>query len=329
MEESKIIDLAIAQLDRQFGVGTVMKLGNSVSHKWPSIPTGVPTLDKILGIGGLPIGRIVEIYGPESSGKSTVSLSLVAQAQKLGLNCAYIDAEHALDPSYMLNLGINLDNLWLAQPNYGEEALAIVDKLVRTGEISLIIVDSVASLVPKAELEGEMEANQMGLQARMMAKGMRKLVALANDNKTLIVFINQLRSKIGVMFGNPETTPGGKALQYASSVRIDLRKKEDLKNKEGESIGIKIKAKITKNKMASPMKIAEFDIYYGQGIDEYGAILDLGLAAGIFTANGAWIALDGENFGHGRPKSIIRLKEDAKLYSEIKKRIENIDIVKY
>ena len=211
MEESKALDMAIALLDKQFGVGTVMKLGNAKTQTWPAISTGAPTLDKILGIGGLPRGRIVEIYGPESSGKSTISLSLVAQAQKMGLRCAYIDAEHALDPAYMMDLGINLDDLLLAQPNYGEEALEIVDKLVKTGDVGLIIVDSVAALVPKAELEGEMDANQMGLQARMMAKALRKITALANDNKTLIVFINQIRMKIGVMFGNPETTPGGRA----------------------------------------------------------------------------------------------------------------------
>ncbi len=323
MEDSKALDLAIALLDKQFGVGTVMKLGNSPPQKWPSIPTGAPTLDKMLGIGGLPKGRIVEIYGPESSGKSTVSLSLVAQAQKMGIRCAYIDAEHALDPSYMMDLGINLDELLLAQPNYGEEALEIVDKLVRTGEVGLIIVDSVASLVPKAELEGEMEASQMGLQARMMAKGMRKIVALANENKTLVVFINQLRSKIGIMFGNPETTPGGKALQYASSVRIDLRKKEDIKNKDGEAIGIRVKAKIIKNKMAPPMKIAEFDIFYGRGIDQHGSILDLGLLSGLFVQKGAWMFYDGENFAQGRENAIAKLKNDEEMYEDIKKRINN------
>jgi recombination protein RecA len=308
MEESKALDMAIALLDKQFGVGTVMKLGNAKTQTWPAISTGAPTLDKILGIGGLPRGRIVEIYGPESSGKSTISLSLVAQAQKMGLRCAYIDAEHALDPAYMMDLGINLDDLLLAQPNYGEEALEIVDKLVKTGDVGLIIVDSVAALVPKAELEGEMDANQMGLQARMMAKALRKITALANDNKTLIVFINQIRMKIGVMFGNPETTPGGRALPYAASVRIDLRKKEDIKNKEGDSIGIKVKAKVIKNKMAPPLKIAEFDIFYGRGIDQYGSILDLALSIGIFTQKGAWIFLDGENFAQGRENAIGKLR---------------------
>jgi len=324
MEESKTIDLAIAKLDKQFGTGTVMKLGNSIAQQWPSISTGAPTLDKILGIGGLPKGRIVEIFGPESSGKSTISLSLVAQAQKMGIRCAYIDAEHALDPSYMMDLGINLDDLLLAQPHYGEEALEIVDTLVRTGEVGLIIVDSVASLVPKAELDGEMEANQMGLQARMMAKALRKITALANDNGTLIVFINQIRMKIGIMFGNPETTPGGRALPYAASVRIDLRRREDIKNKEGDSVGIRVKAKVIKNKMAAPLKVAEFDIYYGKGIDQYGSVLDLGFDNGVFNQKGAWIFLDGENFAQGRENAINKIKDDPKLFEQIKLRVENV-----
>lgn len=324
MDESKTIDLAIAKLDKQFGTGTVMKLGNSIAQQWPSISTGAPTLDKILGIGGLPKGRIVEIFGPESSGKSTISLSLVAQAQKMGIRCAYIDAEHALDPSYMMDLGINLDDLLLAQPHYGEEALEIVDTLVRTGEVGLIIVDSVASLVPKAELDGEMEANQMGLQARMMAKALRKITALANDNGTLIVFINQIRMKIGIMFGNPETTPGGRALPYAASVRIDLRRREDIKNKEGDSVGIRVKAKVIKNKMAAPLKVAEFDIYYGKGIDQYGSVLDLGFDNGVFNQKGAWIFLDGENFAQGRENAINKIKDDPKLFEQIKLRVENV-----
>ena len=323
MEESKSLDLAISLLDKQFGIGTVMKLGNSKSQPWPAISTGAPTLDKILGIGGLPRGRIVEIFGPESSGKSTISLSLVVQAQKMGLRCAYIDAEHALDPSYMLDLGINLEDLLLAQPHYGEEALEIVDKLIKTGEIGLIIVDSVASLVPKAELDGEMDANQMGLQARMMAKALRKITALANENKTLVVFINQIRMKIGIMFGNPETTPGGRALPYAASVRIDLRRKEDIKNKEGDSVGIKVKAKVIKNKMAPPLKIAEFDIYYGKGIDQHGSVVDLALSLGILVQKGAWVFLDGENFAQGKENAINKLKNDLELYEKLKSRIED------
>jgi recombination protein RecA len=323
MSDEKSLELAIAQLERQFGAGAVMRLGSSKVQQWPSVPTGALSLDSILGIDGLPLGRIVEIYGPESSGKSTISLSLVAQAQQMGLKCAYIDAEHALDPSYMAALGINLDDLLLAQPDYGEQALEIVDKLIRTGEIGVVIVDSVASLVPKAELEGDMEANQMGLQARMMSKALRKLVGLANEHKTLIVFINQLRSKIGIMFGNPETTPGGMALKYAASVRIDLRKKEDIKDKSGESIGIKVKAKVIKNKMAPPMKITEFDIYYGKGVDNFGCLLDIGFQKGIFTQRGAWVYYEGESFSQGRDNAIDKLKNDPELVIKIEEIIKN------
>lgn len=322
MEESKSLELAIAQLERQFGIGAVMKLGAHTSSPWPSVSTGAPTLDKILGIGGLPLGRVVEIYGPESSGKSTIALSTVAQAQKQGLRCAYIDAEHALDPGYMTALGVDLDELLLAQPDYGEQALEIVDKLIRTGEVGVIVIDSVAALVPKAELEGDMEANQMGLQARMMSKALRKIVALANEHKTLVIFINQLRMKIGIMFGNPETTPGGRALPYAASVRIDIRKKEDIKDKAGDSIGIKVKVKIIKNKMAPPLKVTEFDIYYGKGVDMYGSLLDLGFMSGIFTQKGAWVYYNGEMFSQGRDNAINKLKEDNNVYKEIAKLLD-------
>ncbi len=277
----------------------------------------------ILGNGGLPLGRVVEIYGPESSGKSTISLSVVAQAQKMGLKCAYIDAEHALDPVYMQALGVDLDELLLAQPDYGEQALEIADKLIRTGEIGVVVIDSVAALVPKAELEGDMEANQMGLQARMMAKGLRKIVGLANEHKTLVIFINQIRMKIGIMFGNPETTPGGRALPYAASVRIDVRKKEDLKDKAGDSIGIKVKAKIIKNKMAPPLKVTEFDIYYGKGVDNFGCLLDVGLQKGIFTQRGAWVYYQGESFSQGRDNAIDKIKQDPELVKEIEEQIKN------
>jgi recombination protein RecA len=320
MEDSKALDVVIAQLERQFGVGTVFPLGKANVEKWPSIPTGAPTLDKILGIGGLPRGRIVEIYGPESSGKSTIALTVITEAQKMGLKCAYIDAEHALDPIYMQALGVDLDELIFSQPDYGEQALEIVDRLVRTGEVGVIVIDSVASLIPKAELEGEMESAQMGLQARLMAKAMRKLVSAASESKTLLLFINQLRSKIGIMFGNPETTPGGMALKYAASVRIDLRKKEDLKDKAGDAIGIKVKAKIIKNKMAPPLKITEFDILYGKGIDQFGCLFDLALSQGMFTQKGAWVYLDGENFAQGRDNAVEKLKLDPKLIALIKEK---------
>lgn len=321
MSDEKSLELAIAQLERQFGTGAVMRLGSSEIKKWPAVSTGALSLDSVLGIRGLPLGRIVEIYGPESSGKSTIALSLIAQAQKMGLKCAYVDAEHALDPVYMDAVGVNLEDLLLAQPDYGEQALEIVDKLIRTGEIGVVVVDSVASLVPKAELEGDMEANQMGLQARMMSKALRKLVGLANEHKTLIVFINQLRNKIGIMFGNPETTPGGMALKYAASVRIDVRKKEDLKDKAGDSIGIKVKAKIIKNKMAPPMKITEFDIYYGRGVDNYGCLLDLALQKGIFTQKGAWVYYNGESFSQGRDNAIEKLKNDSDLVKKLEESI--------
>jgi len=323
MDESKQLELAIAQIEKQFGAGSVMRLGSSDFESWPAVPTGALSLDRILGIGGLPRGRVVEIYGPESSGKSTLALSVVAQAQKMGLRCAYIDAEHALDPVYMQALGVDLDELLLAQPDYGEQGLEIVDKLIRTGEIGVIVVDSVASLIPKAELEGEMESAQMGLQARMMAKAMRKLVGLANQHKTLIIFINQLRSKIGIMFGNPETTPGGMALKYACSVRIDIRKKEDIKDKTGNAVGIVSKVKIIKNKMAPPMKITEFSIIYGTGIDQYGCVLDVAIADGLFTQKGAWIYYGGELFAQGRENALTQLRDNAELFEEVKKQLNN------
>ena len=236
----------------------------------------------------------------------------------MGLTCAYIDAEHALDPVYMQAVGIDLDNLLLAQPDYGEQGFDIADRLLRTGDIGLIVIDSVAALVPKAELDGEMEQMQMGLQARMMAKAMRKLTGLASQHDTLIIFINQLRNKIGVMFGNPETTPGGFALKYAASVRIDVRKKEDLKDKHGDPTGIKVKAKIIKNKMAPPMKVVEFDIVYARGIDEFGCIFDLGIDKGILTQKGAWVYYNGENFSQGRDNAIEKLKDSPEIVSAIK-----------
>jgi recombination protein RecA len=320
MDDSKALEVIIAQLERQFGAGSVITLGSTNVQKWPSVPTGAATLDKILGIGGLPRGRIVEIYGPESSGKSTIALTVITEAQKMGLKCAYIDAEHALDPIYMTALGVDLDELIFSQPDYGEQALEIVDRLVRSGEVGVVVIDSVASLIPKAELEGEMESAQMGLQARLMAKAMRKLVSAASETKTLLLFINQLRNKIGVMFGNPETTPGGMALKYAASVRIDLRKKEDLKDKSGDAIGIKVKAKIIKNKMAPPLKITEFDILYGKGVDQFGCLFDLALGQGIFTQKGAWVYLDGENFAQGRDNAVEKLKLDDKLVALIKEK---------
>lgn len=322
--DSKQLELALAQIERQFGSGSVMKLGSESFEAWPSVPTGAMSLDRILGIGGLPKGRIVEIYGPESSGKSTLALSIVAQAQKLGITCAYVDAEHALDPVYMRAVGVDVEELVFAQPSYGEEALEIVDKLVASGELGVVVIDSVASLIPKAELEGDMESAQMGLQARMMAKAMRKLVGQANTHKTLLVFINQLRNKIGIMFGNPETTPGGMALKYAASVRIDIRKKEDIKDKSGNSVGIVSKVKVIKNKMAPPMKVTEFSIMYGKGIDEYGCVLDVAIEVGVLTQKGAWIYYDGELFAQGRENAINQLKESLDTFNSVKEKIQQV-----
>jgi recombination protein RecA len=317
-EPSKALEVAIAHLQKQYGQGSVIRLGSTNIKPWESISTGALTLDTALGIGGLPRGRVVEIYGPESSGKSTLALTTVAKAQQMGLTCAYIDAEHALDPVYMKAVGIDLDNLLLAQPDYGEQGLDILDRLLRTGELGVIVVDSVAALVPKAELDGEMEQAHMGLQARMMAKALRKVTGLAAQHDTLILFLNQLRNKIGVMFGNPETTPGGMSLKFYSSVRIDVRKKEDLKDKSGELTGIRVKAKIIKNKMAPPMKITEFNINYAEGIDEYGCIFDVGLEKGIFTQKGAWVYYKDENFAQGRDNAIDKLKDSPEIVEEIK-----------
>jgi recombination protein RecA len=317
-EENKALEVAIAQLQRQYGQGSVIRLGSTNVKPWDSIPTGALTLDHALGIGGLPKGRIVEIYGPESSGKSTIALTAVAKAQQMGVTCAYIDAEHSLDPVYMKEVGIDLDNLLLAQPDHGEQGLDIADKLLRTGEIGLIVIDSVAALVPKAELDGEMEQAHMGLQARMMAKALRKMTGLAAQHDTLIIFINQLRNKIGVMFGNPETTPGGMSLKFYSSVRIDVRKREDLKDKQGNSVGIGVKAKIIKNKMAPPMKIVEFNILYAKGIDEYGCLFDVAISKGILSQKGAWVYLGDENYAQGRDNAIQKIKEDPELINLIK-----------
>jgi recombination protein RecA len=317
-EESKALEIAIAQLQRQYGLGAVMRLGAKDIKAWESISTGAMTLDRALGINGLPRGRVVEIFGPESSGKSTIALSTVANAQKMGLTCAYIDAEHSLDPVYMKDLGVDLDNLLLAQPDYGEQGIDIADRLLRTGEIGVIVIDSVAALVPKAELDGEMEQAHMGLQARMMAKALRKLTGLASQHNTLLIFINQLRNKIGVMFGNPETTPGGMSLKFYASVRVDVRKKEDLKDKSGEPTGMKVKAKIIKNKMAPPMKVVEFDIIYAKGIDEYGCIFDVGIDNGVLTQKGAWVYYNGENFAQGRDNAIQKLKDNPEIVEVIK-----------
>lgn len=321
----KALQLAIAHLDKQYGKGSVIQLGSDNINPWPSIPTGSPILDKALGIGGLPIGRIVEIYGPEGSGKSTLCLSILANAQKIGGKCLYVDAEHAVDPQYAQSIGVDMDALLFAQPSYGEEALEILDMMIGTGAIAVAVIDSVAALVPKAELDGDMEAMQMGLQARLMSKAMRKIVAKANENKTLVVFTNQLREKIGVMYGNPEVTSGGKALKFAASVRIDLRKKEDLKDKDtGYVIGSKVQAKVIKNKMAPPLRIAMFDILYGEGVDALGSLIDMALDADVLFYAGAWIKWreDNESFAQGREKAVDRLKVEPETVKLLREKLE-------
>lgn len=290
-----------------------MRLGTESAQPWPSISTGAASLDAALGIGGLPIGRIVEIYGPLGVAKSTLSLSTVANAQKQGVNCLYIDAEHSLDPAYMQALGVNLEDLLLAQPSYGEEALEIVDRMVGTGAVGIVVVDSVAALTPRAEIEGSMEDNQMGLQARMMGKGLRKIIAKAAENRTLIIFVNQLRSKMSP-YGNPETTPGGMALGYLSSVRIDLRRVEDIKDQSGDSIGIKVKAKIVKNKLAPPLRFAEFNVLYGKGIDSHGNVVEQAINLGVLTVGTTgWVKWGSSDEVVGRSRTAVAemLQADA------------------
>lgn len=309
----------MADINRQFGENSILKYGTDNIAPWPCYSTGALTLDNALGIGGLPKGRIVEVYGPESSGKSTLCLEIVAEAQRLGGVCAFIDAEHSLDPGYARQVGVNMDDLLLSQPDYGEMALDILIKLVRSGAVSVVVVDSVAALTPKAEIEGEMEQQHMGLIPRMMSKAMRVLVGAANETNTLVIFTNQIREKIGIMFGNPETTPGGRALRFAASVRIDLRKVEDLKSKEGVIEGVKVKAKIVKNKMAPPFKIAEYDILYGRGIDVLGCIVDLSIEKGVLTKSGAWIKYEGESLAQGRAKMVEYLASDLEFAERIRK----------
>lgn len=317
-EDKKKIDLAMAAINKQYGAGSIMQLGSAEPEPWPSISTGAVTLDNILGIGGLPLGRIVEIYGPESSGKSSVALSVVAEAQNQGMIAAYIDAESALDPIYMKALGVDLETLLLSQPDYGEQALDIVEHLVRTGIVDVIVVDSVAALTPLAELEGKFEQQHVGLLPRIMSKAMRKLIPLVREHNVCLIFINQIREKVGVMFGNPETQPGGRALKFAASVRIDVRKEDWVKNKDGEIAGIKVKAKTVKNKMGPPLKIANYDILYGKGIDKIGCLLDTAVMLGIFTKSGGWFVYSGETYAQGRPATIEKLTEDKELLTLVK-----------
>ncbi len=320
-EKQKALELALKEIEKQYGKGAVMKLGQGAADKTIEvIPTGCLTLDLALGIGGMPRGRMIEIYGPESSGKTTVALHVIAETQKRGGIAAFIDAEHALDPVYAGKLGVDLDNLYISQPDTGEQALDITESLVKSGAIDVIVVDSVAALTPKAEIEGDMGDAHVGLQARLMSQALRKLTGVTNRLKTCVIFINQLREKVGVMFGNPEVTPGGKALKFYSSIRIDVRKVDTLKDSDG-MIGNRTRAKIVKNKLAPPFKTAEFDIIYGEGVSQTGCILDLGVEMGIIEKSGAWFSYNGEKIAQGRDKAKEYLDANENVKNEIEAKI--------
>lgn len=318
--KAQSLEAALAQIEKQFGKGAIMRFGDDNIQKVEAISTGCLTLDVALGIGGIPKGRIVEIYGPESSGKTTVALHCIAELQKAGGTAAFVDAEHALDPVYAGKLGVQLENLYIAQPDNGEQALDIVEMLVRSGAIDLIVVDSVAALTPQAEIDGDMGDSHVGLQARLMSQALRKLTAVSSKSKCTIIFINQLREKVGVMYGNPETTTGGKALKFYASVRIDVRKSDALKD-GGDIIGNHVKAKVVKNKVAPPFKVAEFDIMYGSGISNMGCVLDLAVANGIVQKGGSWFSYNDEKIGQGRDKAIEFLKTYPEIFAEIDAKI--------
>jgi len=319
-ERAKAIDAALAQIDKQFGKGSIMRLGSREKVDVPAIPTGALSLDAALGVGGMPRGRVVEIYGPESSGKTTLALHVIAEAQRRGGMAAFIDAEHALDAAYASKLGVDTDNLLVSQPDSGEQALEIAEVLIRSGAVDVLVVDSVAALVPRAELEGEMGDAQMGLQARLMSQALRKLTAIVSKSKTCLVFINQLREKIGVMFGNPETTTGGRALKFYASMRLDIRRIASLK--EGDVvIGSRAKVKVVKNKVAPPFREAEFDILYGEGISKEGDLIDLGVDHKVIEKSGAWYAFDGDRIGQGRETARQFLKDNPDIRTEIDSRL--------
>ena len=320
VEKRRALETALGQIEKQFGKGSIMKLGEYKEMNVESIPTGALSLDIALGIGGIPRGRIIEIYGPESSGKTTLALHAIAETQKLGGEAAFIDAEHALDPVYAKHLGVDIDNLIVSQPDTGEQALEIVEALTRSGAIDIIVVDSVAALVPKAEIDGDMGDSHVGLQARLMSQALRKLAGVVNKSKTVIVFINQLREKVGIMFGNPETTTGGRALKFYASVRLDIRKIENLKQ-DGEVIGNRARVKVVKNKVAPPFREAEFDIIYGKGISKIGNIIDVAVNLDIINKAGAWFSYDGEKIGQGRENTKAYLEENPKVLKEIEEKI--------
>ena len=320
IEKKKALEAALGQIEKQFGKGAVMKLGENAQMSVDVIPTGALSLDIALGIGGIPRGRIIEVFGPESSGKTTVALHMIAEAQKIGGEAAFIDAEHALDPVYAKNLGVDIDNLIVAQPDTGEQALEIAEALVRSGAIDIIVVDSVAALVPKAEIDGDMGDAHVGLQARLMSQALRKLAGVLNKSNTVAIFINQLREKVGIMFGNPEVTPGGRALKFYSSVRLDVRRIETLKV-NNEMVGNRTKVKVVKNKVAPPFREAEFDIVYGKGISKEGNVLDIGVNLGIVEKAGAWFSYNGTRIGQGRENVKQYLVEHPDVCAEIEKKI--------
>jgi recombination protein RecA len=316
VERDKALEMALGQIEKQFGKGSIMRLGENAHMQIDVIPTGALALDVALGVGGLPRGRIVEIYGPESSGKSTLATHVVAEAQRNGGTCAYIDAEHAMDPVYARAIGVNIDELLISQPDTGEQGLEIADMLIRSGSLDVIVIDSVAALVPRAEIEGEMGDTHVGLQARLMSQALRKLTGNLARSQTIAIFINQLREKIGVMFGSPETTPGGRALKFYSSVRLDIRRIESLKD-GAEVVGNRTRVKVVKNKCAPPFKQAEFDIMYGKGISREGSVIDLGVELGIVKKSGAWFTYEGEQLGQGREKAKEFLVDNPELMVEI------------
>jgi len=320
VEREKALDLAVGQITKQFGAGSIMRLGDRAHVGVAAIPTGALALDLALGIGGLPRGRVVEIFGPEASGKSTLAMHVVAEAQRNGGVCAYIDAEHAMDPTYAKAIGVNVDELYISQPDTGEQALEIADMLIRSGALDVLAIDSVAALVPRAELEGEMGDTHVGLQARLMSQALRKLTANLNRSRTICIFINQLREKIGVQWGSPETTPGGRALKFYSSVRLDIRRVETIKNGP-EMIGNRARVKVVKNKCASPFRQAEFDIMYGKGISREGSLLDVGVDLGIVKKSGAWFTYEGEQLGQGRENAKQFLSENIDLMFEVSDKI--------
>lgn len=320
IEKKKALEMAMSQIEKQFGKGSVMKLGEFKAMEIEAIPTGALSLDIALGIGGVPRGRIIEVFGPESSGKTTLALHIVAEAQKMGGEAAFIDAEHALDPVYAKKLGVDIDNLIVSQPDTGEQALEITESLVRSGALDVIVVDSVAALVPKAEIDGDMGDSHMGLQARLMSQALRKLAGAINKSKTVLIFINQLREKIGVMFGNPETTTGGRALKFYASVRMDIRRIENIKQ-DGEVKGNRVRVKVIKNKVAPPFREAEFDIVYGQGISKEGNILDMAVNLDIVEKAGSWFSYNGERIGQGRENVKKYLKENPEMLEDIEEKV--------